>query len=176
MTKTEPIKPEPIKPNLCSFVGEGYANVFSTVKIPSKSNVNQFMVIDNIDTSDWKLNGTHVHCRNPGVWNIILQYQMVNVSTVADSIKNCYLSGFVNINGSNVPYSSATGYVARVGSKNVLTIAFTHKFKCNDYFKVGIRSDNNDLDPNKLNVVCQSYVGITDILDPSIIITMTKTK
>ena len=98
---------------------------------------------------------------------------MVNISTVSDA-KDAYLSGFVNINGSDVPYSSATGYVARVGSKNVLTIAFTHKFYCNDYFKVGVSSSNTIDD--SLNVVCQSYEGITGLTDPSIIVTMTKTK
>ena len=154
---------------------KGYANAFSTLTAPTKANVNEYFPINNIDTSDWKLDGDRLYCKNPGTWNIILQYQLVGLQLTMDEfkVKNYLLSGFINKNGIDVEFSSATG-VTIPNIKNVLTISYTDHFNCNDYFKIGIHSSTIDgVINDKPNIICDSYIGISGLIDPSIIATLT---
>jgi len=151
----------------------GYANIFSLTNFPIKANVNEFAPITNTDTKDWRLDNTKLYCENHGTWNIILQYQLIGVLPSASALESS-ISGFVNINGENVEYSSATGYAARVGAKNVLTIAFTYNFKDGDYFSIGVYADNNNPESDIPNTICAVNKGGSSITDPSIIVTATK--
>lgn len=150
------------------------SNPISISSSPTRSNENQFVPIDKVDSLDWVISRsdtTALVCNNPGVWNIILQYQLFGRKPV-ESAFNSTLIGWFNINNEDVQFSAATQDTHVIGSSNVLVIAYSSAFKKGDEVRAGIRSVSFDGD---LNVEIKGNLTLAGVFAPSLIITATKT-
>lgn len=147
-----------------------FSNPFSLRTAPTRPNENQTVPITNIDTKDWIIgpNGSLI-CQNPGVWNVLSQYQLVNIRPVKNCA-NAEIDGWFIVNGQNVTFSDATSSACQLNSKNVLAIGLEQAFNQGDRLEFGIRSSSNLC----LNAVVKSYTASTGIVAPSLIISMNK--
>ena len=151
-----------------------YSNTISKIQSPSLPNVNEYIHLSEVDTPDWTIDpkdNTKYVCQNPGAWQILTQYQMVNIIPTTSSGVEAQIAGWFNVNGVDIPNSDATGCVPNKNGKNVLAIAYNNYFNKGDYVKFGIRSISSD---GNLNAVVQGYVDATGIYAPSVIISALK--
>ncbi len=151
----------------------GYSNTISFIPAPTRPNENQFVPLSDVDTNDWsisKSDTTELVCNNSGVWNLLLQYQIIGQIPVSDA-RDATIIGWLNINGVDVSNSAATQYAARPDANNVLAIGFSYNFNAGDIVKFGIRSQSTD---GNLNVIIQGSDTSAGIQAPSFILTMTK--
>jgi hypothetical protein len=142
---------------------------------PPASNEKNYLPFDQKDADDFSFEietkkgaideglPTRIVCQNPGTWEIINQYQ---VDCLKSGSKPEQLSGFATFgnirdgDGKPIKNSSATCSVKEAGEKVVLVIAYTAKFKKGEYFKVGGVSSNAEV------AICNSYPGVTGLVDP----------
>lgn len=157
--------------------GEDFANLYSTETFPKQVNHKEWVPIAGTDTPDFTVNqsdNTQLICNNAGLWQIILQYQMVYTQPVTISEgNNCLLSGWLNVNGIDVEYTDGTGYLNRIKTKNVLSILISRYFEQGDVIKFGVMSSSLD---GVTYVNCQSYTDESGINAPSAIFTAIKAK
>jgi hypothetical protein len=161
--------------NSLIYNGEDYANFYSIQTIPKQVNNKEWVPLDGIDTTDFtidKTDSTKLICNNAGIWNILIQYQLVYTQDVTiQEGNNCLLSGWVNINGADVDYSGGTGYVNRVGSKNVLTLNLNRYLEAGDVIRFGVISQSLD---GQTYVKCESYIDESGVSAPSVIFSAIK--
>lgn len=161
--------------NSVFFYGTHYANIYSNDTFPKQVNLKEWVPLSGIDTPDFTIDSkdnTKLICNSAGMWQIVIQYQMVYTQPTTISEGNsCLLSGWVNVNGVDVPYSDGTGYLNRVGTKNVLSIIASRYFEVNDVIKFGVLSTSLD---GTLYVNCQSYIDKSGVNAPSAIFTAVK--
>ena len=153
---------------------QNFCNPFTVAAAPTRPNENQFVPWSKVDTTDWEISESDTNalvCKNPGIWNIIIQYQLLGRRPVANAI-DATIVGWVNVNNVNVPNSAATQYAARPGANNVLVIAIAARFNIGDEVRLGVRSNSTDGD---LNTDIDSYLTSAGIFAPSAIVTATKT-
>ena len=151
---------------------ESFANAYSTITAPTLVNNNEFLPITNIDTKSWKICGDSLKCCNPGTWQFISQYQLLNLNSV-DLGENATLEGWFNINGNDVANSAATGYASKKYGSIVLAICFINKFKKGDRIRFGVRSKSVQ-NPPVLNIVSSGNTTDSGVYAPSLIVTATK--
>lgn len=149
-----------------------HCNVISHATAPSKPNQNQFVTLDSASTSDWKVEKKELICNNPGVWQLTVQYQVLNINSV-DTGLDARLIGWFNVNGKNIKDSSAVSYASKKDGTAVLTLALSFEFKVGDKVKFGVRSES-DTDPSKLNIIISDVSNGSGVLAPSLIVTAIK--
>lgn len=156
---------------VCTTNCVGYANIASTLSFPKNPNQNEYVEFDIVDTPDFSLNGSHIICNNPGNWNLIAQYQLVNFQENIEQ-SGSEIDGWVRLNGVDITDSDATNSVNNVGGVNVLCISVCLSLNQNDSVEWGIRSSSYDTS----RVVCgiKSYIANSGIVAPSIILTAQK--
>jgi hypothetical protein len=152
---------------------KNYSNPYATAAAPTRANENQFVPLENVDTPDFSVSvsdTTALVCNNPGVWNIVLQYQLVGRRPTEVAL-DATLVGWFNINGKDVQNSAATQYAARPGANNVLVVSLTSELNAGDEVRSGVRSVSSD---GELNVDIRGYQTPAGVYAPSLIITANK--
>ena len=134
---------------------KNYANVCGLSPAPSKPNVNEFMILDTSDTIDWVIKGSKMICKNPGLWQITMLYQLsglgIDTENAAPLNSVVCLDGWMSINGVNVS-DSTSSVNNQIGSYNVMPAYITYEFKKNDYIEFGAAYYNQ-----KYPVVCAQF-------------------
>lgn len=163
---------------LIALVGNGVEKRRNVAyAFPPASNKKCYLPYDQKDTPDWEFTldeddlPTRITCRNSGTWDIINQIQLDCVKTSPTPQQLSSFTTFGNLttgDGKPVPNSSATNTVREAGDKNVLVIAFSAYFNNGDYFKVGVVSSDHTV------AICNSYPGVTKLVDPICITLATK--
>jgi hypothetical protein len=149
-----------------------HCNIISHATAPSKPNQNQFVTLDSASTSDWTVEKKELVCNNAGVWQLTVQYQVLNINSV-DTGLDARLIGWFNVNGKNIKDSSAVSYASKRDETAVLTLALSFEFQKGDKVKFGVRSES-DTDPTKLNIVISDVSNGSGVLAPSLIVTALK--
>ena len=85
-----------------------YSNPLSLTSAPTAVNVPQTVPIDAVDTADWVIDPATqgLVCKNAGVWNILAQYQLVNINPT-DNASDAQIDGWYIINGEKLDNSDA---------------------------------------------------------------------
>ena len=152
---------------------KNYSNPYSLTTAPKSANVEETVPIDSVDTCDWRIDPETkgLVCKNAGTWNILAQYQVVNINPKDDAAE-AQIDGWFIVNGNNVPYSDAASNANMLNSKNVLAIGAVIEFKKDDVLEFGIASFTKD---GSLNVDVNGFSTNRDItFAPSLIITASK--
>jgi hypothetical protein len=150
-----------------------YSNPLSLTSAPTAANVTQTVPIDSVDTADWLIDPMTqgLVCKNAGVWNILAQYQLVNINPQDDSA-NSQIDGWFIVNGQQLANSNAASDASSTNAKNVLAIGLVYKFKKGDVLEFGVASFSST---GTLNANVQGFSTSGAIpYAPSLIITASK--
>jgi hypothetical protein len=150
-----------------------YSNPLSLTSAPTAANVPQTVPIDSVDTADWVIDPATqgLVCKNAGVWNILAQYQLVNINPTDDA-SDAQIDGWYIINGQKIQDSDAANTASLLNDKNVLAIGLAYKFKKGDVLEFGIGSFTST---GTLNANVQGFqTSDVDPFAPSLIITASK--
>lgn len=146
-----------------------FCNIISNVRSPTKQNQNEFITLTSATTGAWEVKGKELVCKNPGTWQLTVQYQALNINSV-DTGLDARLIGWFNINGKNVEDSSAVTYASVMDGTAVLTFALSSNFQLNDAVKFGIRSESSD----SLNIVIADIKSGSNIVAPALTVSAVK--
>lgn len=132
-------------PHKCCAPTESFANccnVVTTVNAPTAYNVNEFMPLSLTSSQDWTIDpsdNTKLICQNPGMWNIMAQYQCGSLTTT-----QCQISGWYFVNGFYQDQSIAVNSLQATYHTSVLAIGLAYNFNKGDFIQLGIRVKTTD--------------------------------
>ena len=151
-----------------------YSNPLSLTSAPTAANVPQTVPMDSVDTADWLIDPATkgIVCRNSGIWNILSQYQLVNINPQLDA-SQAQVDGWFIVNGQPLANSTAAADVASLNGKNVLAIGLVYEFKKGDVLEFGVASFSNNCDCLNANVQGFATSG-TIPYAPSLIVSASK--
>ena len=141
---------------------KNYANFISNNNYPAKANVSEYIVLSEVDTNDFTLDGTKIICNNPGIILTQSQLYCYNNSTVGS---NGQIDIFGSVNSSN-PASNFTTSVTMKNEVTVLCYGGVLELKKDDYIEIGILSSSLD---NNINVGIVGYNAPSNVYCPSFI-------
>lgn len=147
-----------------------FANIISKSAAPSRANQNQFIPLTSSSSDSWEVNGRELVCKSAGTWELIAQFQILNINSVDSGLDARFISWF-NINGKNVKDSAAVSYASKKDGTAVLTLALTFDFKEEDKLRFGVRSESTD---GKLNIIVDNIKTSANVDAPSLIVSATK--
>lgn len=116
------------------------ANIVSKVTIPSKPNVDEFVPLTASSSQDWIIDPadrTKLICQNPGLWNILSQYQ---VGSFVPIQSRGHVTGWFTVNDFYVDQSTAGASVNGNYDAVVLPIGLAMNFNKGDFVRFGIRT------------------------------------
>jgi len=153
------------------FGFKNYANVISLTDSPIKPNKNQFVILNDIDTTDFVFNdNTKLVVKNPGKWVFLSQYQLYSYDNNITG-QNGLIDGWFRINNIDIPNSDATTSSSVLSGFNVLPIGFIVDLKLNDIIEFGIRTTSLN---NDITTGIKEYIAPSRIQAPSLILTCHK--
>ena len=152
-------------------MSQDFANVVSFQSFPQNVNNNEYIVFDEVNTSDFTIDGTKLVCQNPGTWNFLAQYRFVSYETSVDKVLS-QVDGWVKVNGVDIQNSDTSNCIINAGDVNVLDIGYIVELNLDDTVEWGIRTSQYNSD----KVLCgiESYLSNSGINEPSINLIVTK--
>jgi hypothetical protein len=143
---------------------KNYANFISNNNYPNKANTIENVILTEVDTNDFTLDGTKIICNNPGTWVFLIQAQLYcyNNSTVGS---NGQIDIWATLN-SERPTSNFVTSVTTQNEVTVLCSGGAAPLQKNDYLEVGILSSSLD---DNINAGIVGYIAPSNVYCPSFI-------